>query len=59
MLEYAGAIWMIGVGVGAAFAGVAAMLMAVAWIIWARRCDPRGTFRAAGPTRTLLRHRSS
>jgi hypothetical protein len=40
MLEGVTAIAIIAGGIGALFAGIAAMRLADAWKIWAGRCDP-------------------
>jgi hypothetical protein len=45
MYDYALIIWMILTAIGAATAGIAALLKAFAWITWARRCHPKGTFK--------------
>lgn len=41
MLEVVIAIALIASSVGAVFAGIAALRIADAWRIWARRCDPK------------------
>jgi hypothetical protein len=45
MLAFAQIVWLIGTGVGVACGGAAAIIKADAWKIWARRCDPNGTFK--------------
>lgn len=41
MLEGAKVAWLILTGVGAAFAGLSAVILALAWYRWAGRCDPK------------------
>ena len=40
MLDVAIAVSLIGGGLGALFLGLARLVLADAWRIWARRCDP-------------------
>jgi hypothetical protein len=37
-------VWLIGTGVGVALVGVASVVKATAWRIWASRCHPKGRF---------------
>jgi predicted negative regulator of RcsB-dependent stress response len=56
MLAFAQSVWFIGTGVGVACGGIAAIVMSFAWTIWARRCDPKNTFKPArSPTRLSSR----
>lgn len=41
MVEGATVAWLILTGMGAAFGGVAAVILALAWYRWAGRCDPK------------------